>query len=266
MIIRYPNKKYAGTIDDQLISFVDFAPTLLSMAGVRPPQHMQGRAFAGTFASMPQRKYIHAAADRFDEEYDMIRAVRDGRFKYLKNFNNDQGYYLPLAYRERMATMQELLRLKDEGALNDNQMLWFRTEKPEEELFDTSTDPHELNNLAQLPEYNEKLEELRNECNNWMEQIHDKGHITETKLIESFWPGNQQPKTRNPVVKIENGMIMIQNEMEGAYSAYVIKKENNIFGGWTPYLIPFRLDETTEQCYVISHRLGFAPSDTIQVH
>jgi len=157
MIIRYPDEWRAGETDDRLISFVDFAPTLLSMAGIEPPDYLQGYAFEGEYRQETDRKYIHAAGDRFDEYYDMIRAVRDKRFKYLRNFMPEKGYYLPLAYRENMATMQELLRLRDEGGLDEIQMKWFRTSKPLEELFDTENDPHELNNLAGDPGYTDKL-------------------------------------------------------------------------------------------------------------
>ena len=91
MIVRYPNKQRAGEIDDRLISFVDFAPTLLSMMDIKPPEYMQGSAFEGEYKNSEERKFIHAAADRFDETYDMIRAVRDKRFKYLKNFQPHRG-------------------------------------------------------------------------------------------------------------------------------------------------------------------------------
>ena len=87
LIIRYPGKWRAGEIDDQLISFVDFKSTTLSLAGIQPPSYVDGRAFVGEFADASPRTYIHAAADRFDNEYDTIRAVRDARFKYLRNYN-----------------------------------------------------------------------------------------------------------------------------------------------------------------------------------
>ena len=195
MIVRYPGKRRAGEVDDRLISFVDFAPTLLSQAGVPMPDFMQGRAFDGALASNENREYIFAAADRFDGHYDMIRAVRDDRFKYLQNFRPEQGYYLPLDYREQMAAMQELLRLRDAGALNAIQAQWFRTSKPEEELFDTASDPHELNNLAGSAAHQAKLEELRRACARWMEAVGDQGFIPEGELIERFWPGRVQPVT-----------------------------------------------------------------------
>ena len=216
MIIRYPKKKNAGEVNNELISFVNFAPTLLSMAGIKPLDYMQGQAFAGKYKSQKERKYIHAAADRFDECYDMIHAVRDKRFKYLKNFNPEKGYYLPLEYRENMASMKELLKLRDEGKLNEIQMQWFRTSKPKEELFDRENDPYELNNLAQDPAYNNKLVELRTECERLMAQIKDKGSIPEEQLIRQFWPDKIQPNTSSPVATIKNGKMKISCATEGA--------------------------------------------------
>ena len=157
LIIRFPDKLRAGEIDDQLISFVDFKSTALSLAGIEPPSYVDGRDFLGDYVSTPNRRYIHAAADRFDSEYDMIRAVRDGRFKYLKNYKPERPYYLPLTYREQMPIMQELLKLRDSGLLNEIQTQWFRTSKDEEELFDILRDTYELNNLAKDPTHAEKL-------------------------------------------------------------------------------------------------------------
>ncbi|MEM9987697.1 MAG: sulfatase, partial [Bacteroidota bacterium] len=123
LIVRFPDQRGAGTIDSQLVSFVDFTPTLLALANVESPDYLQGQAFLNH--SHPERTYIHAAANRFDESTDVIRAVRDHRFKYIRNYRPEQGYYLPLVYREQIPSMQELLRLRDEGALNDLQAQWF---------------------------------------------------------------------------------------------------------------------------------------------
>ena len=264
MIIRYPDQRKAGEIDDQLISFIDFAPTLLSMASVKPPEYIQGKAFAGAYKVSSKRKYIHAAADRFDEKYDRIRAVRDQRFKYLKNFNTNQGYYLPLAYREKMATMQELLRLREEGKLNEIQKLWFRDSKPEEELFDTQNDPHELNNLAADPAYVEKLKELKNECTRWMKEIDDKGHIPEVELINQFWPNKIQPVTATPVVKKKKGKIEISCSTPGATVGYKFPSEEVKWIGWNIYNQAIELSED-ESIKVFAHRIGYAPSDTLEI-
>ncbi len=167
MIIRFPEKQFAGHTDDRLIRFVDFLPTLLSMANIDLPSYLDGTAFLGNYKSPQPRQYIHASADRFDEQSDMIRAVRNHRFKYLRNFQPEKPYYLSLSFREQMPKMQELLNLRDEGKLNEAQGQWFRMSKPNEELFDCIKDPHELHNLAEDPEYQSILQELRNECERW---------------------------------------------------------------------------------------------------
>lgn len=263
MIIRYPDGTGSGTVDDRLISFVDFAPTLLSMVGIPASQWMQGHAFTGEYQSDAARRYIHAAGDRFDEQYDMIRAVRDKRFKYLKNFKQEQGYYLALDYRENMATMQELLRLREKDSLTVQQMQWFRESKPEEELFDCINDPHELNNLANDPAFADKLIELRNECTDWMEAIADKGIVPERELIESFWPDMKQPKTEDPVVQKSNGEIIMSCGTEGASIGYKFLHDHEPGTGWRVYEKPIDL-KANESLTVIAHRIGYSPSDTVE--
>ena len=263
MIVRYPDKWRAGEIDNRLISFVDFAPTLLSMTEIKPPEYMQGLAFEGKFKVADERKFIHAAADRFDETYDMIRAVRDKRFKYLKNFQPQKPYYLPLAYRENMGSMQELLRLNAIDSLNEKQALWFRKTKPNEELFDTHADPHELNNLAEDPQFSGILSELRRECETWMHDVSDMGHIPEQELINTFWPDKIQPLTANPVLKVENGELQITCQTEGASIGYKRLQDLKEGLGWQIYTAPIGVDQE-EPILVIAHRIGFAPSDTLQ--
>ena len=260
MIIRYPDKARAGEIDERMISFVDFAPTLLSMVKIEPPDYYHGFPFEGIFKSKDDREYIHAAADRFDEYYDQIRAIRDKQYKYLRNYNTDKPYYLPLEYRERMNSMQELLLLEKEGKLNENQMQWFRKSKPEEELFDTFSDPHELRNLAKEPNFEKKLIELRNECEKWIQDIDDKGFMLETDLIETFWPGKKQPKTADPIITIIDGMLHVTCETDGAVIGYRYRPSDiKPHLGWRPYTKPFKVDGKQE-VELISHRIGFLPS------
>jgi len=263
LIIRYPEKKKAGTIDDRLISFVDFKPTLLSMVGIQPPEYLDGRAFAGEFEFKDRREYVYGAADRFDERYDMIRAVRDNRYKYLKNFRTEQGYYLPIVYREQMPIMQELLRMWENGELNKNQAQWFREKKTPEELFDTWNDPYELNNLVGNPEFKEKLKELRKECNRWMTSIDDKGLMSEKEYIASIWPSKIQPKTQCPLIDGINDRIAISCKTDGASIGYQVLKEKEEVGNlWQVYKEPFFLQEN-ERVIALAHRIGYLQSDYV---
>ena len=264
MIIRFPNKTRAGELDNRMISFVDFAPTLLSLASINIPNYHQGKAFEGYFKSKKERMYIHAAADRFDEHYDMIRAVRDSRYKYLKNFYPEKPYYLPLEYRENMGTMQQLLTMEKNNELDSIQSLWFRKEKAKEELFDTDLDPFELRNLADNPKYQNKLKELRNECENWMKQVSDKGHMSEVELIETFWPNRIQPKTEEPIVKMIKNNLVVKCETKGANIGYkYLKRDLEPWIGWRPYTKPIPYLKGNDKIQFMAHRIGFLPSQKI---
>ena len=180
------------------------------MAGIQLPDYLQGQAFLGKQNAEKKRDYIHAAADRFDGFTDAIRAVRDGRFKYIRNYRPEQGYYLPVEYRERIPTTQELLRLRDEGKLDEFQAQWFREKKDAEELFDCQNDPHELNNLARDPAYTEKLNELSQEMDRWLAEIGDQPNLPERQLIEQLWEGGtEQPAIADPILDIRDGLVAI---------------------------------------------------------
>ena len=265
MIIRYPDKWRAGELDDQLISFVDFKSTALSLAGIEPPKYVDGRAFAGKFQSTESRQYIHAAADRFDRQYDTIRAVRDERFKYLRNFYPERGYYLPLTYREQMPIMQELLRLKDQDALTEAQSQWFRESKPLEELFDTLADPHELTNLALDPAYSDKLLELRAELDRWLSGFDDMGMMPEPDLINQIWPGMEQPVTSSPTAFRQYGRIVLSSLTPGANIGYqILGAEENFGSSWQVYTEPLELSSGM-RLIAIAHRIGYQPSSMIEL-
>jgi len=263
MIIRFPNKINAGTQDDQLISFVDFAPTVLALSGQVPPNYLQGQTFIEK--KQIKRKYIHAASDRFDGFTDVIRAVRDRRFKYIRNYRTEQGYYLPVSYREQIPTMKELIKLRDEGSLNEVQSQWFREKKPKEELFDCLKDPHEINNLANQTKYQNKLIELRSEMDRWLNEIDDQPNLPERELINQLW-GNkkEKPKTTTPVVSVTQGEITIECETKGASIGYRIIGENaSPSAPYKVYTVPFK-NENGNQLEIIAHRIGFEASNPIK--
>jgi arylsulfatase A-like enzyme len=182
MIIRFPDKKLAGTWNDELVSFVDFAPTALSIGGVPVPDYIQGQAFLGDQKANTPRKYIYAARDRMDSEYDIVRAVKDKRYKYIRNYQPDKPVMQDIQYRLNMDMMNELIKLNKEGKLNEAQSLWFRKSKPVEELYDTEQDPFELKNLADDPKLKDKLAELRQAHEQW-----PGGSPTSTPSTSPWW-------------------------------------------------------------------------------
>jgi len=267
MIVRFPHKANAGSKDDRLISFVDFAPTLLSLINTEPRKYMQGQAFLGEFKAKNEREYIYAAADRFDEFTDAIRAVRNNRFKYIRNYRPEQGYYLPIDYRENIPTMQELLRLRDAGKLDSVQALWFGTTKPVHELYDCEIDPHEINNLAENPDYADTLEELSSELNNWITKIGDQPNLPEGELLKQLWKGEKvQPVTLQPSVDINKSSVSIACNTEGASIGYKVTMNNKKEPAeWQVYTGPFELQDNST-LKVQAHRIGFKPSDIVKVN
>ena len=265
MMIRYPGQVGAGTYDDQLISFIDFAPTIFSISGIKIPEYVQGQAFSGNYKSRKGRQYIHAAADRLDAQVDMIRAVRDDRYKYLLNFYPDKPYYLPVKYREQMGIMKELLRLREKDSLDTYQAQWFREKKVNEELFDTWEDPYELHNLADDPEYSGKLEEFREECSRWMRSINDKGEIPEAEILENFWPGREQPVTAIPTYEVIEGELILRSETEGASIGYKIYAyDEPAPEKWDVYTKPLTISVDT-RIEAVAHRLGYDQSESIKI-
>lgn len=181
LIIRWPGTIQPGSVREDLVTFLDFAPTVLALAGIGVPSHMQGQVFLGP--SVKPREYVFAARDRMDETYDRIRSVRDRRYKYIRNFHPELPYAQRIAYMELMPTMQVWRRLHREGKLTVAARLFFAPVKPKEELYDLDSDPHEIRNLADSPDYPRVLQKLRGVLDRWIAETRDMGDIAEVELI-----------------------------------------------------------------------------------
>ena len=219
LIVRWPGVLEPGSVEEDLVSFVDFGPTVLSLAGVRVPEHMQGRPFLGD-QKAPPREYIYAARDRMDEAYELIRAVRDKRYKYLRNYMPEVTYAQHINYMDEMPTMQEWRRLHAEGKLEGPQKLFFSETKPVEELYDTDADPHEVNNLADSPDHQEVLLRLRTEHERWRKETNDLGLIPEPELMERMRPGSKYETTATPQIMHDRLSVKITCATEGASIGY----------------------------------------------
>jgi N-sulfoglucosamine sulfohydrolase len=237
-IIHFPHAKAAGRVNNKMISSVDFGPTVLSLAGVKIPPYMQGSAFLGYQKTKTQRKYIYAARDRMDTEYDRVRAVRDKRYEYLYNYNPDKPYYQNIEYRLNIPMLKEFLQLRDESKLNAVQLSWFK-QKPAEELYDIEKDPHQLHNLAMDITYKSKLTELRNAFKQWTNKSGDMGGIPEKEMIAAGWNGKTEPPvTGTPQIIKKTKGVKITCATKGASIGYRIvsagepKKEMHIITSW----------------------------------
>jgi arylsulfatase A-like enzyme len=263
LIVRFPDGSDAGTTNGELVSFVDFAPTVLSLAGVAVPPHMQGQPFLGAAKASP-RRYVYAARDRMDPAPETIRTVRDARFKYVRNYRPDLPYIGFIPYRDRAGIMQEIHRLAAEGGLGPEQWQLWATSKPLEELYDTESDPHEIHNLAGQPEHMEKLAELRQAHLKWTEETGDLGHISEEQLIWTLWPPDGvQPNTADPVIESDAGkgdrrLVRVTCDSLGASIVYRLEEG----GRWRLYVEPFEVPAGAT-VWSQANRLGWKHSEVV---
>lgn len=171
-----------GTTDDRLVSGLDLGPTVLNLAGVTVPAHMQGRPFLGPSLGEP-RAYVHAARDRMDERYDLIRSVRDHRYLYIRNLDPWKPYTQPIAYAEQEASMRELRALAQSGELPENARWFHDGPKPPEELYDSEDDPWQVRNRIDDPDLKPVADRLRKEYRDWTLRTRDVHLLPEPMLV-----------------------------------------------------------------------------------
>jgi len=182
LIIRWPGKLAPGSVCDDLVSMIDFAPTCLSLAGLDVPGHMHGVVFLGDRAT--RREHIFASRDRVDDAVDRIRCLRTERYKYIRNFNPELPYDQDETYMVMMhPTLAALKKWHAEGRLNEAQAKWMAPSRPEEELYDLAADPHELRNLADAPKHRQLLVELRERLDRWIDETNDHGRKREPEEL-----------------------------------------------------------------------------------
>ncbi len=176
-----------GSTVNGFVSFIDFAPTVLKLAGVEIPEGIDGSAFLGKNISTEEvnaRDETFSYADRFDEKYDQVRALRKGKYKYIRSYQPFNYDGLLNNYRYRQLAYQEWKMMYETGKLNEIQSAFFKNREPEM-LFDIEVDPFETNNLITDPKYHDVAIDLRERLNKWMKQMPDLSFFPEHFLIEN---------------------------------------------------------------------------------
>ncbi|PKG81853.1 sulfatase [Colwellia sp. 75C3] len=243
-----PNKAINGSIDSQLLSFVDIAPSILAMANINIPTYIQGKARIpnnNATNKIAKRKYIYASKDRLDEFPFRERAVRSNQFKYIKNYAPNKPGATHLAYRDQMILMQDLWREFEAGRMNKQQAFWFNN-RPAEELYNIIKDPEEVNNLASNPAYKKQLKKMQSALKEWQSHVDDLSDRPEIELANDFWPNGQQPITAKPSIYLdESGFIAIKGNTQGSsigyQTSYLNKKGKWITSKMRVYNQPFAI-------------------------
>ena len=265
LLVRFPGKRLAGTVEDRVVQFVDFGPTVLSLCGVAPDERLDGRAFLGESAR-DGGGYAFSHADRFDAVYDRQRSVTDGRFRYVRNYVTDLPYLIANAYRERIPMTQDLYALR--GRTDLPAALWqmAATERAPEEFYDSSRDAWEVVNFIDAPEHRERIATMRQELDRWIAATNDLGFVLpESKLVrEHIWPpaGVQPitpPATMRQQVSGDSALVDFDCAQAGASIGFRILPVGQD-KSWHVFSETQLVAAPNQRYEVQTHRIGWRPT------
>lgn len=190
MIVHFPDqfkhlapKDYeAGGWTERLVSFVDLAPTALSLAGIKKQDYHQGFSFLGEHIE-PEQECVFGFRGRMDERIDMVRSVRNQRYVYIRNYMPHRIYGQHVSYMFEMPTAQKWKEVYDSGKATEAQSHFWKT-KPPEEFYDLEADPDEVRNLAfrPTPEQRQEMLRLRAQQTSLAARIRDVGFLPEHEI------------------------------------------------------------------------------------
>ena len=259
MIIRWPEQhrppgRTAGSRDSRLVSFVDLAPTILSLAGIRSAMPTQGIDF---LSGDSRRERIFLTQDRVDEVDDRQRAIRGDRFKYVRSDNPEWTVGHRNSFRDNLPMMRVLRARFEAGSLDPRQASLFEP-IGREQLYDVEADPHELTNLAASPAHREVKEKLSAELSAWLERVEIEGAISEDEMVERNRIDGKVPVTGAPTIRFRDGALILESTTPGASLGYRLGG-----GPWRLFVgpVPVAPGERVEAKAV---RYGFEESRSVE--
>ncbi len=257
LLIRFPDGYGAGTQRNDLVSFVDIAPTILTWAGVPVPAWVQGRPIFDS----PAPTAVFMGGDRFDEVPQRFRGVREQRWHYIRYFSNTP--VIPaLRFQNVNPIMQEMRRLHATGGLTPLQASYLDVPSENEFLFDTQSDPDEIVNLARDGRYASIKQRLAGQMDRWISYSGDLGRLKEQDIVAAMWPGGQQPVTAHVTACLAeegsgNMSIRLMSATFGASIGWGGEEgESNLYRGPLDLETPFAAR---------SIRYGYAPSPVTRI-
>lgn len=293
LIVRYPGKVAGGRARTDVVHLADIAPTMLSLAGIEIPEHMQMTPlFDADGEDREQGEYVFGARDRMDEQRDSSRTVRDERYRYIRHRHPDRSPMQLQQFAEKFPTWQNLRTLVNEEArqlaagmkpdqLSALQRRVTGPRKPAHELYDLSVDPHETTNLVGDVTHADTLERLSSALDGWLSEFDDLGLIDEEELMDRWWPEGRTPVTAKPVASsTDDGSIQLSCETEGALigwtadppqpDAHPLSFQDTINGapesdGRRWKIVTAALEPSSTPKWVRAWRLGYHGSEEITV-
>jgi len=253
----------AGSKLDSMVSFLDFGPSLLDLAGIEVPKGVHGKSL---FSSETRGDYVFGAKDRMDEAIDHVRYARSKTgYKLIRNFLPELPAGGRVSYRFKQPGAGELRELFQNGSLNEVQARWFSPRHPEE-FYDLNKDPYEINNLINSTDaaYQRILADLRAALDKELADVGpDLGDVDEAILAERFWPGGVQPVTADPIVEVdaESKLLSLTSQSEGSSLMYSLQGCGQD-AEWFVYASPVQLGGCTA-AQAKAQRYGWKVSSTV---
>lgn len=270
LMMRWPGKLDAGSVREDLVSVLDLPPTMLNVADVEVPGSMHGRILIGDDVQR-EPSYLFFHRDRMDEAYELQRAARDRRWKYIRNYLPETPYAQHIDYMDKMPAMRDWRRFAAEGKLRGGQINWFAATKSIEELYDTTNDPWELTNLADLPQYAERLSRMRQATEDWQQEIGDTGMVPEAVLVEEMVSAEKRLQTDPPKIAIDGSHVSLSCSTDGSSIVYQVRTATG-WSDWMLYVKSFSIDENGgktsgnqgSRVKAQASRLGYSDSPIVQ--
>ena len=238
MIVKWPGMIPEGKRRNDLVTQIDISATSLYLAGIPIPENMQGQPFYGE--NYRPAEYVFSARDRCDETFDLIRAVRTNRFKYIRNFLPDKPHAQPNRYKDNKKIIQHMRQLYAEDRLKKETTRYFEPGRPTEELYDLENDPWEMNNLAGDPAYQDTLQKMQDMLLSTIFRTNDLGFIPEPVLEDlgkqhgnKFYVLQQEENCDLTRQCIETMELFERNDVSGLLKA--LKHEKASVRFWAAY-------------------------------
>jgi hypothetical protein len=272
LVIRVPPQyqqwanQQAGSQNRKLLSFVDFAPTVLDLAGVPIPEYMEGQSFLGE-SRKSSREFVYGARSRADNMYEISRAVIDSQYIYIRHYFPHYPYIQSgYIFSDRKRSFRELRQLKEQNLLKGEALdMWLP--KGVEELYDLHHDPHELHNLSNDSAYQEIKARMRQALHAWMKDYHDTGLLLESEMMIRAEGTNPYQMAHTPE-NFNVSKILQAAEMVGKADMQLITDRLKDLDSGVRYWAVIALQAQGEKAKATAYHLRLLlndPSPTVQI-
>lgn len=218
LIVRFPENYQhlapakPGSVVDDLVCLMDMAPSVLTLAGLTPPETMQGRPLL-VKGDAQQREFLVAMRNRLDTRTQFVRSIRDKRYRYMRHFFPHRPYAPYETFQWEAPIYDRFQALALAGELKGPQAEYARRFKDIEQLYDSESDPEMIHNLADDPAYADVLKQMRQRLHDWMLETHDLGLIDERLLYErakgrSLWAVGQDIENYEEILDTANLQLL----------------------------------------------------------